>query len=216
MSFNPRSRTGNDTAQGQWANNILTFQSTFPHGERPIRIEKIDETTGFQSTFPHGERRRVEEGSGHNGTVSIHVPARGTTKKSYKGDYDKLRFNPRSRTGNDHGLIALIKPVKLCFNPRSRTGNDQGEKDYHGLLPGFQSTFPHGERPDRRRRNGESGSFNPRSRTGNDEKGFIKYCPYCGFNPRSRTGNDLVQTSLPLKQSRKFQSTFPHGERLER
>ena len=124
MSFNPRSRTGNDTAQGQWANNILTFQSTFPHGERPIRIEKIDETTGFQSTFPHGERRRVEEGSGHNGTVSIHVPARGTTKKSYKGDYDKLRFNPRSRTGNDHGLIALIKPVKLCFNPRSRTGND--------------------------------------------------------------------------------------------
>ena len=124
MSFNPRSRTGNDTAQGQWANNILTFQSTFPHGERPIRIEKIDETTGFQSTFPHGERRRVEEGSGHNGTVSIHVPARGTTKKSYKGDYDKLRFNPRSRTGNDHGLIALIKPYYLGFNPRSRTGND--------------------------------------------------------------------------------------------
>ena len=54
----------------------------------------------------------------------------------------------------------------------------------------FQSTFPHGERPENTWRDEESKGFNPRSRTGND---------------RSYAGK--------IRPERKFQSTFPHGER---
>ena len=80
---------------------------------------------------------------------------------------------------------------RKCFNPRSRTGND-----CRGCLtlrrhPGFQSTFPHGERRD---------------------TPFVDVQRFVCFNPRSRTGNDgrvARGTVLPDK----FQSTFPHGER---
>ena len=56
--------------------------------------------------------------------------------------------------------------------------------------------------------------FNPRSRTGNDvfqhgDPGFPR-----SFNPRSRTGNDGTSDDY-ISVGWVFQSTFPHGERLQ-
>ena len=145
-------------------------------------------------------------------TVSIHVPARGTTINSHCIHAAWCRFNPRSRTGNDGDTGYLM----------DRTGMFQstfphGERPCSTLaLPlshMFQSTFPHGERhsPDGTRAYAIVG-FNPRSRTGNDPKFiYIKFSTYC-FNPRSRTGNDASYITKN-ETSREFQSTFPHGER---
>ena len=59
--------------------NIL-FQSTFPRGERL----ELKHTTMifriFQSTFPRGERPNSQTVHKAGNTISIHVPAWGTTK----------------------------------------------------------------------------------------------------------------------------------------
>ena len=123
----------------------------------------------FQSTFPQGERLRPQ-GPLQQGT---------------------LRFNPRSRKGND-------------FLP-------SGGADRLNL---FQSTFPQGERlldvnrydianlvsihvPARGTTGFPSRSFlsvhgfNPRSRKGNDAHPKSIITLFFGFNPRSRKGNDM-------------------------
>ena len=104
-SFNPRSRTGNDRLNRQCRAGRSRFQSTFPHGERQIHRLHLSSLA----------------------LVSIHVPARGTTKA---GDHMSIRDRP-------------------CFNPRSRTGNDSTYPRCLDDQALFQSTFPHGERPER-------------------------------------------------------------------
>ena len=101
QGFNPRSREGNDgetdipdqhggvsihvPARGttvKYGQNVRTwsFQSTFPRGERRLRRDdKCLNITVFQSTFPRGERRCRTGHEASKYTVSIHVPARGTT-----------------------------------------------------------------------------------------------------------------------------------------
>ena len=39
----------------------MMFQSTLPHGERPVVRNDFDVEPWFQSTLPHGERQRDEE-----------------------------------------------------------------------------------------------------------------------------------------------------------
>ena len=88
--FNPRSRVGNDyvdlvvlkqtmfisihvpawgtTIKAAYLNNlVVSFQSTFPRGERPSEECRLIPPCIFQSTFPRGERRRsldISESSG--------------------------------------------------------------------------------------------------------------------------------------------------------
>ena len=142
--FNPRSRTGNDcsivgnymtfevsihvpargtTGCKQVCAADVLFQSTFPHGERPGATAGATGRRKFQSTFPHGERPDAIVEGLRPIVVSIHVPARGTTRKDQEEGREEGCFNPRSRTGNDSTSGALI-PLASCFNPRSRTGND--------------------------------------------------------------------------------------------
>ena len=120
----------------------------------------------FQSTFPQGERQSCTELLEKIWSVSIHVPARGTTNlndyiaacrgfnpRSRKGNdtvvsYNLLpidRFNPRSRKGNDY--FPVVRPYAArCFNPRSRKGNDSASPIFSAPIAMFQSTFPQGER----------------------------------------------------------------------
>ena len=76
----------------------------------------------FQSTFPRGERHELRAVNVNNHTVSIHVPARGTTK-----DFAVLNVTatfqstfPRGERPNDKQTQEAYK----SFNPRSREGND--------------------------------------------------------------------------------------------
>ena len=54
--FNPRSRTGNDLSDGDMGRVLQEFQSTFPHRERLYSAFQSELQYSFQSTFPHGER----------------------------------------------------------------------------------------------------------------------------------------------------------------
>ena len=166
-----------------------------------------------------------------------------------------VRFNPRSRTGNDLFSLPDLEGLTVSIHVPAR-GTTRGSRS--GILKIlFQSTFPHGERPPGGNGAGtERGSFNPRSRTGNDgepwmipaEQFVSIHVPArgttfpaasrlpgdTGFNPRSRTGNDFsrpdegplrdyVSIHVPARGTTAmtntiiylngFQSTFPHGER---
>ena len=99
-SFNPRSREGNDKIIDSKGNTSYGFQSTFPRRERQDNVQNTAATIRFQSTFPRRERRflpqwstdyacfnpRSREGNDCHSvefpryrSVSIHVPAKGTT-----------------------------------------------------------------------------------------------------------------------------------------
>ena len=121
------------------------FQSTFPHGERHLLRKQVSTSDTFQSTFPHGERQVPAGHAERREDVSIHVPARGTTRSGRHTWRRRKRFNPRSRTGNDR-IARSGTGLITCFNPRSRTGNDDVEAGELGGYIEFQSTFPHGER----------------------------------------------------------------------
>ena len=254
---NPRSRTGSDelaehdrrlelivsihapargaTCSGQGCNCVPRFQSTLPHGERPLAAPP---RRVLCANFNPRSR---------TGSDSLAVPVAA----------DASGFNPRSRTGSDNGG-SWIGSFQLCFNPRSRTGSDQFPSICSSAIIPFQSTLPHGERrasaPDFRSPNPVSihapargateaiafglppePCFNPRSRTGSDAAAAATsrrhsavsiHAPARGatpadcpsrtarrsFNPRSRTGSDPTAPAAVMPYSR-FQSTLPHGER---
>ena len=167
----------------------------------------------FQSTFPQGERRGSFEVAKKLNAVSIHVPARGTTRWHGKTLLQGISFNPRSRKGNDfkipNGDPAVV-PFQSTF-PQGERPVEGGfkvvkyEVSIHVPARGtteilsldfmtwkFQSTFPQGERRYDRRELCESRrSFNPRSRKGNDKRCRSTVLPWWSFNPRSRKGNDI-------------------------
>ncbi len=100
-SFNPRSRMGSDnsplycwvgspkvsihapawgaTSALRLAGRHGKFQSTLPHGERPVSTMNGILPIKFQSTLPHGERPHQVEKVFDVWKVSIHAPAWGAT-----------------------------------------------------------------------------------------------------------------------------------------
>ena len=167
----------------------MIFQSTFPHGER--RSVRILETAPCTISIHVPARGTTQQRGGQNMTtfISIHVPARGTTIL-INDTHEIILF----QSTFPHGERLPFRQDQISqtdFNPRSRTGNDRYLGGVFVLIVRFQSTFPHGERPLHVRH-----SF-----SGSD------------FNPRSRTGNDMIAVCMEGAGG-KFQSTFPHGERL--
>ena len=124
-SFNPRSREGNDYPKYCADYFHFRFQSTFPRGERPIRSKKSSGDLEFQSTFPRGERRRGVSGfilRIHS--VSIHVPARGTTSQIHADHANFPRVSIHVPARGTTALLHRLCTASLGFNPRSREGND--------------------------------------------------------------------------------------------
>ena len=130
VRFIPRPRTGSDPGARAGAVIRYLFQSTPPHGERLVVPLII-----LQSRASW---------------VSIHAPARGATRcTGFRILQGHQGFNPRPRTGSDHGLscsmrviqssvsihapargatCSLSHAVAAClwgFNPRPRTGSDE-------------------------------------------------------------------------------------------
>ncbi len=103
--------------------DLWQFQSTHPHGVRPMYLFNVpllkvsihapargatspgivdDDVGKFQSTHPHGVRQWI-------GIITQR----------------RLCFNPRTRTGCDAGHTGNSDRLH-CFNPRTRTGCDNG------------------------------------------------------------------------------------------
>ena len=143
----------------------------------------------FQSTFPHGERLYLPPDYNNDIVVSIHVPARGTTRcYQHQG--------------------GTLTPFQSTF-PH---GERHPYKSNIDLFEEFQSTFPHGERHCiRGADNAGITGFNPRSRTGNDayrRSTLIRSEVSIHVPARGTTAMSNL-----AKAKERFQSTFPHGER---
>ena len=111
MYFNPRSRMGSDPDPGghfqlslhisihapAWgatgmrslSASVKSFQSTLPHGERPMTRPTCCLMRLFQSTLPHGERLFVGLRPDGNTYISIHAPAWGATVNRTGGHHEQ-------------------------------------------------------------------------------------------------------------------------------
>ena len=145
-------------------------------------------------------------------TISIHVPAWGTTLALLQHWYVLTYFNPRSRVGNDFRRFYVrtrstnFNPrsrvgndmsctiiIILCFNfnPRSRVGNDEIGFETVGLWKLFQSTFPRGERHALTGKTLPSLSISIHVPAWGTTGCYHTIYPWhYYFNPRSRVGND--------------------------
>ena len=211
--FNPRSRMGSDVI----APNPLTGGIGF----NPRSRMGSDPATAGSRPHPRSFNPRSRMGSDHqhpdapNGEpVSIHAPAWGATTtdnavpiKVYVSIHAPAwgatippnpllplarGFNPRSRMGSDT-LHARAGSVRAGFNPRSRMGSDDADGwhlEYRERVsihaPAWGATGPRGRNRDR--------------------AGVSIHAPAWGA------------TIIPLMHATAkvlFQSTLPHGERLE-
>ena len=167
----------------------MWFQSTFPHGERQRSNLDAFLLSCFNPRSRTGNDRYICTFS-YGKKVSIHVPARGTTKDSDCIEHSKTGFNPRSRTGNDRSDLRGGGGEQDGFNPRSRTGNDEKCGQTWTRTKQFQSTFPHGERH-------------------HAKSECISTITVSIHVPARGT----TSTRHYLLPNISFQSTFPHGER---
>ena len=122
--FNPRARTGRDR---WWSSSNLplpAFQSTRPHGARPLGFSLVTIV----------------------GMVSIHAPARGATLAGcdFATFAEHVSIHAPARGATCCGAIKAPQPG--CFNPRARTGRDGSRARSLSSLLRFQSTRPHGAR----------------------------------------------------------------------
>ena len=234
-NFNPRSRVGNDGGRTLWQIPLYGFQSTFPRGERlrsTLLNTVLNRYFNPRSRVGNDCRRTNKACALHNfnprsrvgndgtqpvcsaspQTISIHVPAWGTTFFWFSSSFFLFYFNPRSRVGNDSDDIVItgIKVISIHVPAWGTTG-----------FTSFRCSA--------------SVNFNPRSRVGNDSSAQYRlrsfsmisiHVPAWGttygilwdidtpenFNPRSRVGNDMSVLSM-MQDIEEFQSTFPRGER---
>ena len=106
--FNPRSRVGNDKRGGKRVLWRFYFNPRSRVGNDNCSFFNSSAINKFQSTFPRGERRIFALKANYGYTISIHVPAWGTTctqKHIFRMSDD---FNPRSRVGNDSNYFQNI------------------------------------------------------------------------------------------------------------
>ena len=142
--FNPRARMGRDVTVNVVNNGTPKFQSTRPHGARPLRYRPCKRLRWFQSTRPHGARRRrsparpiaprFQSTRPHGarrppaprrrsaGHVSIHAPAWGATRDDGVDAVGDLFQSTRPHGARRLCLVRWTDPD--CFNPRARMGRD--------------------------------------------------------------------------------------------
>ena len=78
MRFNPRSHMGSDSEVCPFIHSFQLFQSTLPHGERPMRTRTTHHRTRFNPRSHMGSDRPCGL-SRQQQRVSIHAPTRGAT-----------------------------------------------------------------------------------------------------------------------------------------
>ena len=163
------------------------FQSTLPHGERPMAIEVSSIVSCFNPRSHMGSDATTDTVK-LTQKVSIHAPTWGATllaefrRKGWKFQstlpHGERRYNFDYLNGNSMFQSTLPHGERLFLSIMSN------------VMSMFQSTLPHGERL---------------------IISITLMVTRC-FNPRSHMGSDIVlnhvMSSLIL-----FQSTLPHGER---
>ena len=135
---------GSDLPAPIYALMYLLFQSTLPHGERPMRMRMavsfmrfnprshMGSDVGRLSIYPFIPR------------VSTHAPAWGATVQTGRLLANQGCFNPRSRMGSDGKIVQSWHIVDVSTHAPAWGAT----KAFPFLitLRKFQPTLPHGER----------------------------------------------------------------------
>ena len=153
-----------------WPRSSATplFQSTLPHGERPVYRKDITEEIEisihapawgatftkrayvkvwqFQSTLPHGERPSTPQNHPTQQTFQSTLPHGERQGRNGLG-HDRRRISIHAPAWGATKESIRRVPVVCYFNPRSRMGSDQRINKTCTCCLLFQSTLPHGERP---------------------------------------------------------------------
>ncbi len=198
------------TIAGRMLIRRIGFQSTHPHGVRRFALFCIVVTpcfnprthTGcdmtkqnlfvpkvkFQSTHPHGVRRNSDVPKGTLIYVSIHAPTRGATVVvPSQLPYVVVSIHAPTRgatasrkTCTTNGVVSIHAPTRgATYNPNEHPSECTFQSTHpHGVRPDiqtwiitkqrFQSTHPHGVRLPVAWMVGWRACFNPRTHTGCD------------------------------------------------
>ena len=214
LCFNPRARTGRDSRDTLSGRVYRSVSIHAPARGATTDIPSECCTNAFQSTRPHGARPMHEAGKPAFVRVSIHAPARGATSASDVRQAAATGFNPRARTGRDWSRAALISSIDLFQSTRPHGARPSASMAL-ACFSSFQSTRPHGARrpPTLPQFVALCVSIHAPAR---GATGIFRMLPSCAgcFNPRARTGRDEISAIL-LQLVLMFQSTRPHGARLE-
>ena len=142
------------------------FQSTHPHGVRQPWGTATMPFYMFQSTHPHGVRLVQIHSSQLLLFVSIHAPARGATRiRNEFGEKIDVSIHAPARGATwSVDVPDVLSQVSIHAPARGAT-EKIGCADYDYK---FQSTHPHGVRPNTSTMIKINDSFNPRTRTGCD------------------------------------------------
>ena len=171
---------------------VMSFQSTRPHGARLLKgLHLVLSYRAFQSTRPHGARRLGVLISPPVIIVSIHAPAWGATRLCRRRCRRRNCFNPRARMGRD--FLAVRSPRPRCL---------------------FQSTRPHGARPHTRQyvRAGRCVSIHAPAWGATLSKQVTGRQSLVSIHAPAWGATLSVAGSISATSS--FQSTRPHGARL--
>ena len=133
------------------------FQSTLPHGERLLSPDPWEMDVEFQSTLPHGERPVSADLSTHGSPVSIHAPTWGATHKVTNTKTVIVVSIHAPTWGATVGGVACASGHNVSIH--APTWGATAIADYREGIGSFQSTLPHGERPDRQARGIREGEF---------------------------------------------------------
>ena len=99
----------------------------------------------FQSTLPRRERLYHLFNLDPDQEISIHAPAKGATKGSWKMDnVDIISIHAPAKGAT--AFYDSLPSGTIDFNPRSREGSDEEYKMLVGVSQKFQSTLPRRER----------------------------------------------------------------------
>ena len=150
-------------------------------------------TFRFQSTPPHGRRPGDALSRVEGGHVSIHASAREATTDGAQLTEIAQEFQSTPPHGRRPGKSGTTYFASLCFNPRLRTGGDTISRLSSNHLP----------------------SFNPRLRTGGDVVQEIAgHADIVSIHASAREATHWERWA-PMAPFM-FQSTPPHGRRLQR
>ena len=98
------------------------FQSTHPHGVRPISVDIGVGVRMFQSTHPHGVRLRIYLNN-IRAVLFQSTHPHGVRLGAVHACQMAFMFQSTHPHGVRHD-IKSIRKIRDCFNPRTRTGCD--------------------------------------------------------------------------------------------
>ena len=139
------------------------FQSTLPHGVRPIVTIEMVKQFSISIHAPAWGATASVGMKAHQIQISIHAPAWGATASALIAGHCTIDFNPRSRMGCDDYAEAIRLGIVNISIHAPRMGSDAPPHRCYRIPRYFNPRSPHGERHPLLPRNRPYEHFNPRS-----------------------------------------------------